>query len=305
MARTSPNPPILCFGEVLWDALPEGLFLGGAPLNVAAHLHQLGDAVEVVTRVGRDELGREIERRLHARHLPSRFLQWDDQFDTGFVGVRLDESGSPCFEIFAPSAWDRIEYTDELMEEAGNFRAILFGTLAQRAETSRKTLHQLLELDLPKVLDINIRPPFMSRDLVEKSLTAATILKLNTAELAMLADWFALPSRENEALAVLGERHALEAIILTRAGEGAAYWSRGTTLHVKGPDVKVADAVGAGDAFLAMFLHVYLGGGGAGEALRRANALGGWVATQRGATPVHDSAAVEALLAQQRFLPLE
>lgn len=305
MSHSSAGPPVLCYGEVLWDSLPQGLFLGGAPFNVAAHLGQLGRDAGLVSRVGSDELGREIERRMRARRLDTSLLQWDDELPTGFVGIRLDDRGNPHYEIFSPSAWDNIAWTDSLAGAARDARAIVFGSLSQRREQSRHTLGRLLKHDGHKVFDINIRPPFGSREVVTESLAAATMLKLNTGELETLRGWYGLEGGEPEAMEALARRFSLNAVILTRAGDGASLWERRQVISVRGPDLEVADAVGAGDAFLAMFLHIHLSGGPAGEALKWANALGGWVATMQGATPLHDPQALKQLYNAQRSTPSE
>ncbi|HEX7018650.1 MAG TPA: PfkB family carbohydrate kinase, partial [Gemmatimonadaceae bacterium] len=157
---SSTTSEILCVGEVLWDALPAGLFLGGAPFNVACHLRAAGARVSMVSRVGRDRLGEEALRRMPWYGVGSDLIQLDDELATGFVRVTLDDAGNPDYEILEPVAWDAIAASDPLLRRAADARAIIFGSLAQRHPVSRATIRRLWDTDALLVFDANLRPPY-------------------------------------------------------------------------------------------------------------------------------------------------
>lgn len=286
---------ILSIGEVLWDSMLAGLFLGGAPFNVAIHLHQLGVPVAFASRVGDDELGREIVRRMQERKLDVRLVQVDQVRATGFVIVALDAVGSPKFDIVHPSAWDTMQLTAELLACARECRAMVYGSLAQRDPQSRATIQHLWTLAPMKVFDVNLRPPFVDRTVVEDSLKAADIVKLNDSELLQLGEWFVMTGGMETMTAELAETFHCTAVCVTRGAEGGCLWHEGTWYEHPGSRVQVADAVGAGDAFLAALLTGLLSGTEPMEILERANALGAFVASHTGATPVHDPSAIEAI----------
>jgi len=288
--------PILCYGEVLWDALPGGLYLGGAPFNVAVHLHQLGEHTVFASRVGEDHLGEEIVRRMEYRGMRSDFIQVDSTLPTGFVCVALEPTLGPSYTILHPSAWDSVEPTETLRDVAQSARAIIFGSLAQRDERTRSTLRELLEKSqADRVFDVNLRPPYDSREIVEASLRDSTVVKLNGEELRQIGEWFGLPSGERAALRSLADEFGCETVCVTRGDRGASLFHHDEIIDHPGYRVDVADAVGAGDAFLAGLLSQMYSGADPMEALDFANALGAYVATQSGATPVHDQRAIEAI----------
>ena len=287
---------ILCFGEVLWDALPSGLFLGGAPFNVACHLNELHWPVQFASRVGDDELGREICRRLERRGLSTGLIQIDPELDTGFVIVSLDSQGSPQFEIVSPSAWDVIEHVEALASCAQNAEAIVFGSLVQRGGQSREALRTLWQNDTRFVFDVNLRPPYDDRDVVAESLKHSHLVKLNDEELMQLAVWFGLPSEEKKAGKALVDTFGCETVCVTRGANGAALLHNGQWFEHPGNKVEVVDAVGAGDAFLAALLVGLLSEKEPGLVLQEANAVGAYVTTQNGATPELDRQKIQELL---------
>jgi fructokinase len=280
--------PILCIGEVLWDALPSGLFLGGAPFNVAYHLNQLGEEVSTVSRVGEDALGYEALRRMQAQGMDDTHVQRDLTHRTGFVEVALDATDAPAYTIIEPVAWDRMEYTRALADLAQTARAIVFGSLAQRRSPSRETIPALWAANVPAVFDVNLRPPFVERPVVERSLQAATIVKMNDKELAQMTSWFGLPDAPQRAADALADRFGIAMICVTRGAHGAVLWNEeGWTEH-PGYAVEVADTVGAGDAFLAGLLAAYFAGENDAGLLDAAARLGAFVATQMGPTPHYE-----------------
>ncbi len=287
------NDEILCVGEILWDALPEGLFLGGAPFNVACHLHALGEDVAFVSRVGDDVLGDEALRRVRARGLDSEWIQVDDERPTGLVRVDLDASGEPDYEIVAPAAWDAIARTDKLQARANEAAAVVYGSLAQRASPACTTIQALCETAALRVFDVNLRPPYVDRKHIEQSLLLADVVKLNDDELDRLRPWFDLPNETEAAMRALATMFDCSALCVTAGEAGARLWHDDEHSHHSGYDVTVADAVGAGDAFLAALLSGLLAGRGGDELLARANRLGAYVASHSGAFPDYAANALD------------
>jgi fructokinase len=276
---------ILCVGEVLWDALPAGLFLGGAPFNVACHLRAAGMPVTMVSRVGTDLLGDEVLRRAARYGVGTDLIQVDPALATGFVRVTIDDSGTAEYEIVEPAAWDAIAPSDLLLQRAAEARAIVFGSLAQRHAVTRGTMERLWDTEALKVFDVNLRPPYEDREIVRRSLGRADVVKLNHHEMQRLAAWFDLPAEPREAAAALAEAFACRVVCVTRGSDGAALWREGTWTEHPGFEVEVQDTVGAGDAFLAVLLTGLLAGTESRALLQHANLIGAYVATQFGAVP--------------------
>jgi fructokinase len=285
VTRESDAPEVLCVGEVLWDALPAGLFLGGAPFNVACHLRAAGVKVTMVSRVGADHLGDEVVRRATRYGVGTDLIQIDPTLPTGFVRVAIDEEGNAKFEIVEPVAWDAIEPNAELLTRAASARAIVFGTLAQRNALSRKTIERLWDTKALMVFDANLRPPHSDRAVVRRSLHRADIVKVNDTEMRQMADWFKLPLEPREATAALAEEFHCRLVCMTRGAQGAVMWHQGRWSEHPGFEVEVRDTVGAGDAFLAVLLAGILSGLDDRAILQHANLVAAYVATQPGAVP--------------------
>jgi fructokinase len=283
---------ILCVGEVLWDALPAGLFLGGAPFNVACHLRAAGWRVTMVSRVGEDRLGEEVLRRAPWYGVGADLIQVDPELPTGLVRATLDEAGNAEYEILEPAAWDAIALDAELVVRAEAARAIVYGTVAQRNATTRATIERLWESDALMVFDANLRPPYDRRDVVEQSLNHANVVKVTERELERLAEWFRLPTGLRPSAAALAETFNCETVCVTRGRSGAALWRNGDWTEEPGYEVEVRDTVGAGDAFLALLLAGLLDGADDRVTLRHANLIGAYVATQLGAVPLDQPSAV-------------
>ena len=276
---------ILCVGEILWDALPSGLYLGGAPYNVSVHLHELGEGVSFASRVGRDRLGQEVKRRVERAGISTDLIQTDDYYETGFVEVELDANGNPEYTIIEPVAWDHIELEAQLKQRANEAWGIVFGSLAQRKTHSRETISNLLESSAKKILDLNIREPFYDKGTIQLSMKAADVLKFNEVELELLTDWFNLPADERQAMEKLSSSFECETVCMTRGSEGSILFHEEEWSEHPGFCVSTADAVGAGDAFLAALISGLHQNLEPDELLSHANATGAYVATQNGATP--------------------
>lgn len=285
-----PSPPeprseVLCVGELLWDALPAGLFLGGAPFNVACHLRAAGVIATMVTRIGADQLGDEAYRRVASYGVRTDLLQVDPLLPTGFVRVSVAEDGNANYHIVEPAAWDNLEITRSLLERAAAAKAIVFGTLAQRSAVTRDTLRRVLNTRALKVLDVNLRPPYDDHEIIRDSLRRADVVKLNEDEMRRLATWFDLRGSPRETAATLAETFDCGVVCVTRGRSGAALWREGRWTEHPGFEVEVRDTVGAGDAFLAVLLAGLLNGTEDEALLHHANLIGAYVATQHGAVP--------------------
>ena len=286
-----PTAEILCVGEVLWDALPAGLFLGGAPFNVACHLSAAGVPVTMVSRVGDDRLGEEALRRAARYGVGTDLMQVDPSLPTGFVRATVDDSGQAEYEILEPAAWDAIAATDQLLTRAAQARAIVFGSLAQRHAVTRATLQRLWDSKALMVFDLNLRPPYEDREIIHRSLRRAEVVKITQHEMQRLAAWFDLPEGQRESAAALAERFSCRVVCVTRGKDGAAMWRDGQWTEHPGFEVEVRDTVGAGDAFLSVLLLGFLEGRDSGALLHNANLIGAYVATQFGAVPADQFAA--------------
>lgn len=289
------GPSVVCFGEVLWDSLPLGLFPGGAPFNAAFHLHQLDRSVAMVSRVGSDVLGREVRRRARWKGISTEWIQVDPGVPTGFVEVDLDAEGEPEYTIVEPAAWDRIEVATSMERAIAGADALIFGSLAQRGTTTRDALRSVWERASRAVFDVNLRPPYDDRSVVRTSLERADWVKLNVEELARLAEWFDLPSDLEEGARALSDAYDAEVVCVTLGSRGAALLREGRWVRRPGIEIQVEDAVGAGDAFLAELVDGLLAGTESRRLLDRANRLGAFVASRYGATPVHERALIESL----------
>jgi fructokinase len=277
---------IVCFGEVLWDLLPSGKIAGGAPMNVAVHASQLGLNAIMISAVGNDELGEGITSFLLSRGLSIENIQ-KNEYQTGIVEVTLDAKGSPSYSIIEPVAWDFIRLTDAAKSAIQVADALVFGSLALRNEISKLTLLQLQIDSKLKILDVNLRKPFYSPKLTDELLRVADIVKVNDEELEMICTWFGSFGNQIDNASFLKARFKLKGILVTRGANGAFFIDENNKLSEhQGFNVIVNDTIGSGDSFLAAFISKWLSGETPGEALKYACAVGAFVATQKGATPV-------------------
>jgi fructokinase len=290
MNRT--RPLALCFGEILWDFLPDGLFLGGASLNAAYHMHRHGVDARVVSAVGRDVLGDELLRRCANWGLPTDGIARLENLPTGHVRVEIGANGDARFDIVRNVAWDKIPAGDANLRAAAQAGAFIFGSLAQRSLQNSTTLDRLLAA-LPKhalrVFDANLRPPYDDLELVRRLARKATVWKVNATEAARLAgNETETPGREETHARLLAEMSGCGFVVVTAGARGAGLLRDGRWLWEPGRPMQVADTVGAGDAFVAsLAAHLLHGKMPDEEILSRACRLGEWVASQRGATPAY------------------
>lgn len=277
---------IVGIGELLWDMLPQGKQLGGAPANFAYHVCRLGGNGWAVSAIGRDPLGEELTRQLSGKKLGK--LIAEVSAPTGTVGVTLDERGVPSYDITKNVAWDEIPYTDRLDDLAAQTKAVCFGTLAQRSARSRETISRFisrLSPDALKVFDINLRQDYYSKELIDDSLQVSDILKINDEELETVSALFGLCGNAVERCRAIIRRWNLQLVILTKGGEGSDVVTLSGVHSIVPEPIVIADTVGAGDSFTAAFVTAYLGGASIEEAHCLAGKVSSWVCTRPGAMP--------------------
>ncbi len=279
---------ILAFGELLWDILPSGKVLGGAPANFVFRVNSFGDDGQIVTRIGKDNLGREAREQVKKLGLTDQYIQTDEELPTGTVPVTLNEQGVPDFTILKNVAFDRIELTNEMLSLARHAYCIYFGSLIQREKKSRDTLQAVLN-EAPsaiKFFDINLRKDCYTTEIITHSLKLANILKINDDELLTLKAMFLLEGNSlKDVVAQLIEKFDLNLALVTLGEKGAFALTRKGKYHYDpGYKIDLADTVGSGDAFSAGFMHYYLDQRPLKESLKFGNAAGAIVATTKGGT---------------------
>lgn len=274
-------------GEALWNVLPEGKKLGGAPANFAYNVSQFGLESRVISAIGDDKLGDEILKSLDDKEL--KYFIEKVPYPTGTVQVELDEAGVPCYDIKENVAWDNIPFTSQLEALAKNTRSVCFGSLAQRNVVSRETINRFLDT-MPdgdgqcKIFDINLRQGFYSKEIICQSMKRCNILKINDEELVTVSRMFGYPGIDlQDKCWILLAKYNLKMLILTCGVNGSYVFTPGEVSFVETPKVKVADTIGAGDSFTATFVAAILNGGSVREAHKQAVAVSAYVCTQNGA----------------------
>lgn len=283
------NQIIVGMGEALWDCLPEGKKIGGAPANFAYHVSQFGFDSRVVSAVGRDADGDEIMDIFAQKGLHTEIARVD--YPTGTVQVTLDAVGVPQYEIKEGVAWDNIPFTDELRRLALSARAVCFGSLAQRSEVSRETINRFLDT-MPdvegqlKIFDINLRQSFYTKDVLCASMRRCNVLKINDEELVTISCIFGYPGINlQDKCWILLAKYNLKMLILTCGTNGSYVFTPGVVSFQETPKVPVADIVGAGDSFTTAFTAAVLSGMPVPEAHKLAVEVSAYVCTQSGAMP--------------------
>lgn len=280
---------IVGLGEALWDVLPEGKKLGGAPANFAYHVKQFGFNSMAVSAVGEDKLGEETLAALNEKGLD--YIMAQVPYPTGTVQVTLDEDGIPTYDIRENVAWDNIPFTPEIEDLARNCRAVCFGSLAQRNVVSRETIYKFLDT-MPtgdgrlRIFDINLRQNFYTKEIIAESLYRCNILKINDEELVAIGRMFGYPGLDmrDKCWLLLGKCN-LDMLVLTCGTNGSYVFTPGNVSFQETPLVEVADTVGAGDSFTGAFCSAILKGMSVADAHKLAVKVSAYVCTQSGAMP--------------------
>ena len=282
------QPIAVGLGELLWDMLPKGKQIGGAPFNFARHCNQLGLEGFPVSQIGIDELGNETVSLLKDWGITPDFVSRDPQHETGTVNIRLDNQGKPNYEIRDDAAWDFIQHNLLLEQLAPKVDIVCFGTLAQRSDASRSTIYSFLDRmssDAIKLFDVNLRQHFYSIGSIEASLERASILKLSDEELPVLKNAFSLSGSVEVQLSELKNRFELKLIAYTRGAEGSLLIDGSGTDDHPGTTITTIDTIGAGDSFSATLCAGLLQGLTLAPLNENANQVAAYVCSQRGATP--------------------
>lgn len=280
---------VVGLGEVLWDMLPKGKQLGGAPINFSYHAGSLGHQAYAVSAVGNDDLGRLIVSQLKQKHVNPITPVTD--YPTGTVNISVDSEGIPQYDICQGVAWDFIPFTPEMKQLAEHTDAVCFGSLAQRNAVSRQTIHQFLQAmpkrdGVLKIFDVNLRQHYYDKEVIEESLALCNVLKINDEELPIITSLLSLQGNDAEAQCDdLLHRYALRMVIFTCGTKGSFVFTPDGLSHAETPLVEVVDTVGAGDSFTGAFAGSLLNGKTVREAHQVAVRVSAYVCTQRGAMP--------------------
>ena len=275
---------VVCFGEVLWDVLPTGAKIGGAPLNVALRLNSLGVDSTIISKVGNDQYGERLIEYL-SENGQNHIIQKDAEFETGIVDVSIDDAGNASYNIKFPAAWDYIEYTQALKKKVSEANYFIYGSLVNRNEASKKTLFRLLENANYKVLDVNLRKPHYDMTTLVDLMSYADFIKLNREELEEVCNYLEEDKTTSvtEMLKLVSKHTQTDHICVTQGSCGVTLFYKGQFYHNTGFLVSVKDTVGAGDSFLAGYISQLIEGKRPNMALDFASALAGLVASKAGA----------------------
>lgn len=281
------NKVIVGLGEALWDCLPDGSKLGGAPANFAYHASQFGNEAYAISAIGNDALGDQTLKEFEEKHL--KYVMPRVDYPTGTVQVELDEEGIPTYDIKQNVAWDNIPFTPEIENVAKHCGCVCFGSLAQRNKISRDTIHRFIDStpkNCLKIFDINLRQNFYTKEIIQESLKACDILKINDEELVTIGRLFGYPGLdiENKCYLILG-KYNLKMLVLTCGTNGSYVFAPGVKSFQPTPKVEVDDTVGAGDSFTGSFASAILAGMPIKEAHKLAVEVSAFVCTQPGAMP--------------------
>ncbi len=248
---------ILSFGDMLWDLFPEGPRFGGAPGNYACHAARLGGEVYMVSGVGAGRRGTDALAILRGQGVKDDLVQRLDDYPTGIVTVEVDEGGKPTFEIGEDAAWDHWAWNDEIEKAVRSADAVYFGTLGQRGATPREGIRKAMELakekGIPRILDVNLRPPFFDDGVIRDSLALCSVFKLSDDELERVCQACGIPLSVDpeDSLQAILEKYELEIVVMTKGAEGALLVTTDTVFEQPGVKAEVVDTVGAGDSFTA------------------------------------------------------
>ncbi|WP_080778976.1 carbohydrate kinase family protein [Chryseobacterium phocaeense] len=280
------TPYIVCFGEVLWDVFPEGTKAGGAPFNVAYHVHKTGTGVKMLSRIGNDELGIRLTDQIRNWGITADYIQIDDKHPTSTVIAKIDEDNEATYEIINHVAWDYIDFLPEHEKLVSEADAFVYGSLSARNPKTRETLLKLLEFAKLKIFDVNFRPPFIEVDLIKELLHKADIVKMNKAEMRRIMEFLEKEYvSEDESAAYIRNHFDIKEIILTKGSKGARYFTRDGSYSFPAVAIQIADTVGSGDSFLSGFISKRIQGKSPEEIMNEATALGAFITSKQGACP--------------------
>jgi len=276
----------VCFGEVLWDIFPAGSRAGGAPFNVAYNLDKMGVEVQMISKVGNDELGKNLLEQIDSWEISTNHIQIDNEKPTGTVIANFDEHGEAHYDIVNDVAWDNIQITPEHKELIQNSEAFVFGSLIARNEESKNTLLELIELSKFRVFDVNFRPPFIDFELIKTLLHKANLVKMNKAELRTIIEFLGEEYiDEDTSIKHIQNYFDLNEIVLTKGSKGARYFVGSENYTFSAVSIDVQDTVGSGDSFLAGFLSKRIQGKNPQEIMKQAVSLGAFITSKSGACP--------------------
>ncbi|PTS94660.1 carbohydrate kinase [Pedobacter sp. HMWF019] len=288
MKTRSTTKTTVCFGEILWDMLPTGKKPGGAPMNVAYHLRKLGLHSYMISRVGYDASGKELRAFVQSIGLPVDYIQEDNLHKTSEVVASIKENHEVSYDIVYPAAWDFISWQPEYETLLLRADAFIFGSLGSRNSDSQEALFRMLEYTAYNVFDVNIREPYYSQELIAALLHRSHLVKVNIAELMMIAGWYdASCNTEQEAVDMLFNKFNIREVLITKGSNGATYYTASFRYDYPAYSIRVADTVGSGDSFLAAFLAMKLGEQPVEVTLDYAVAMGAFITAQSGACPAY------------------
>ncbi|MDN3203516.1 carbohydrate kinase family protein [Algoriphagus sediminis] len=284
---------VVLFGEMLWDCLRTGSIPGGAPMNVALNLHQLGHHSQLISSVGHDKLGSDLLEFLHSFCKDTSLIQTLPNLETSRVLIDDSDPENIRYDILENVAWDHIKITTEAMEAVKKSDTLIFGSLAVRSAESFKTLLAILPHAKWKIFDANLRPPYVDFDKITTLLAQTDLLKINEDELVEFAKYFEISKEIKPFCDHISKEFEIEKICITLGSKGALIYDRGKIFQHAGYQVKVSDTIGAGDAFLSGFIYRILDGKEPIKALDFGCKLGAYVATQKGGTPKYSLRIIE------------
>ncbi|MFY1046030.1 carbohydrate kinase family protein [Chryseobacterium sp. GP-SGM7] len=280
------NNYAVCFGEILWDIFPTDSRAGGAPFNVAYNLDKMGIKVQMISKIGNDELGNKLINQLEDWKISTDFIQIDEEKPTGTVLATFDEHGEAHYDIIGNVAWDHIKIFSEHKELIQNSEAFVFGSLIARNEESKNTLLELVDYSKFRIFDVNFRPPFIDFELVKTLLGKADLVKMNKAELRQIIEFLGENYiDEDKSIQHIQNYFDLNEIVLTKGSKGARYFVGKEKYTFPAVSIDVNDTVGSGDSFLAGFLSKRIQGKSPDEIMRQAVSLGAFITSKSGACP--------------------
>jgi len=279
---------VISIGETLWDVLPTGEFIGGAPFNVAAHMARLGARTFLVSRVGADPRGTKALAAAEAIGIDTSLIQIDEHHPTGIAQAELDATGSARYHFPTPVAWEHIEAPAAALRVASEADALIYGVLSQRCEHARPALRSLIKANRWRVFDPNLRPPAIDEKVLTWGLAHANLVKLNETECDVVAGILNASSEPESLRSSLAHHYGVESLCITRGEQSSLLYHAGSWHEQPAIPVTVVDTIGAGDSFLAMLVVALLSGQPPAAALERASRLAALVVARAGAVPMYD-----------------